>query len=43
LACDRKPDPAKVEAYFEGALAIARKQHAKSFELRAAMSMAALA
>jgi predicted ATPase len=35
-------DAAKAEAYFERALAIARKQHAKSFELRAAMSMARL-
>ena len=37
-----KPDAAEAEAYFERALAIARKQHAKSFELRAAMSMARL-
>ena len=29
-------------AYFEHALAVARKQQAKSFELRAAMSMARL-
>ena len=36
------PDAAKAEAYFERALAIARKQQAKSFELRAAMSMARL-
>jgi predicted ATPase len=28
--------------YFEGALAVARKQQAKSWELRAAMSMARL-
>jgi predicted ATPase len=35
-------DAAKVEAYFESALAIARKQQAKSWELRAAMSMARL-
>jgi len=31
---------AKVEAYFERALSIARAQQAKSWELRAAMSMA---
>ena len=37
-----EPDAAKAEAYFERALAIARKQQAKSFELRAAMSMARL-
>ncbi|WP_036019174.1 adenylate/guanylate cyclase domain-containing protein [Bradyrhizobium sp. WSM1743] len=36
------PDAAKAEAYFEGALAIAREQQAKSWELRAAMSMARL-
>jgi predicted ATPase len=34
------PDAAKAEAYFERALAVARKQQAKSWELRAAMSMA---
>ena len=33
------PDATKAEAYFERALAIARKQHAKSWELRAAMSL----
>jgi predicted ATPase len=33
---------AKAEAYFGRALAIARKQQAKSWELRAAMSMARL-
>jgi predicted ATPase len=33
---------AKAEAYFERALAVARKQQAKSWELRAAMSMARL-
>ena len=33
---------AKAEAYFERALAIAREQKAKSWELRAAMSMARL-
>jgi len=37
-----EPDTAKAEAYFERALAVARKQQAKSFELRAAMSMARL-
>ena len=34
-----EPDAAKAEAYFERALAVARKQQAKSWELRAAMSM----
>ena len=33
---------AKAEAYFERALGIAREQQAKSWELRAAMSMARL-
>jgi len=37
-----EPDAAKAEAYFERALAVARKQQAKSFELRAATSMARL-
>ena len=37
-----EPDAAKAEAYFEHALAIARQQKAKSWELRAAMSMARL-
>jgi predicted ATPase len=36
------PDAAKAEAHFERALAIAREQQAKSWELRAAMSMARL-
>jgi predicted ATPase/DNA-binding winged helix-turn-helix (wHTH) protein len=36
------PDEAKAEANFEHALATARMQHAKSWELRAAMSMARL-
>jgi class 3 adenylate cyclase/predicted ATPase len=36
------PDATEAEAYFERALAIARKQQAKSWELRAAMSMARL-
>ena len=34
------PDVVKAEAYFKNALAVARKQQAKSFELRAAVSMA---
>ncbi len=37
-----QPDTAKAEAYFERALAVARAQQAKSWELRAAMSMARL-
>jgi predicted ATPase len=37
-----EPDAAKAEAYFERALAVARRQQAKSWELRAAMSMARL-
>jgi len=36
------PDAAKAEAYFEQALTVARSQQAKSWELRAAMSMARL-
>jgi predicted ATPase len=35
-------DAAKAEAYFERALSVARQQQAKSWELRAAMSMARL-
>jgi predicted ATPase len=35
-------DAAKAEAYFERALTVAREQQAKSWELRAAMSMARL-
>jgi class 3 adenylate cyclase/predicted ATPase len=35
-------DSVKAQAYFEHALAVARKQQAKSWELRAAMSMARL-
>ena len=35
-------DTAKAEAYFERALTVARQQQAKSWELRAAMSMARL-
>ena len=38
----RPPDVLKAEAYFDRALAIARDQQAKSWELRAAMSMARL-
>jgi predicted ATPase len=38
-----EPDATKAETYFERALAVARAQQAKSWELRAAMSMAALA
>ena len=37
-----EPDAAKAEAYFERALAVARQQQAKSWELRAAMSIARL-
>jgi predicted ATPase len=37
-----KPDTAKADAYFERALAVARAQQAKSWELRAAMSMVRL-
>jgi predicted ATPase len=37
-----EPDAARAEAYFEHALGIAREQQAKSWELRAAMSMARL-
>ena len=37
-----EPDEAKAETYFERALAVARQQQAKSWELRAAMSMARL-
>ncbi len=36
------PDAAKAEAYFEQTLAVTRKQQAKSWELRAAMSLARL-
>jgi predicted ATPase len=36
------PDPAKAQAFFERALAVARAQQAKSWELRAAMSLARL-
>ena len=37
-----EPDAAKAQVYFERALAVARAQEAKSWELRAAMSMARL-
>ena len=37
-----EPDTVKAEAYLTRALVVARKQQAKSFELRAAMSMARL-
>ena len=37
-----EPDAAKAQEYFERALAVAREQQAKSWELRAAMSMARL-
>ena len=37
-----EPDAARAEEYFERALAIARAQQAKSWELRAAMGMARL-
>ena len=37
-----QPDPANAEASFERALAVARQQQAKSWELRAAMSLARL-
>jgi predicted ATPase len=37
-----KPDAPKAEAYFNHALSVARHQQAKSWELRAAMSLARL-
>jgi predicted ATPase len=37
-----EPDVAKAETYFQRALSIARQQQAKSWELRAAMSVARL-
>ena len=37
-----EPDAAKAEAYFDRALAVARAQQAKSWELRASMSLARL-
>ena len=38
----QQPDGAKAEEYFERALAVAKQQQAKSWELRAAMSLARL-
>src|SRR4029077_14864154 len=40
--CSPEPDVAKAEAHFERALAVARQQQAKSWELRASMSLARL-
>ena len=37
-----EPDTPRAQAYFERSLAVARAQHAKSWELRAVMSMARL-
>jgi len=37
-----EPDATKAESYFDGALRVARQQRSKSWELRAAMSMARL-
>jgi predicted ATPase len=37
-----EPDATKAQAYFERALAVARQQQAKSWELRAATSLARL-
>jgi predicted ATPase len=37
-----EPDGAKAQEYFERALMVARQQQAKSWELRAAMSLARL-
>ena len=37
-----EPDAAKAQAYFDRALAVARAQQAKSWELRAATSLARL-
>ena len=37
-----EPDPAKAERHFERALTVAREQQAKSWELRASMSLARL-
>jgi predicted ATPase len=39
---DPQPDAAKAQAYFQRALAVSRQQQAKSWELRAAMSLARL-
>jgi class 3 adenylate cyclase/predicted ATPase len=42
VLASRKSDAAKAEPHFERALAVAREQQARSWELRAAMSMARL-
>ena len=42
LVIPAEQDVAKTEEFFERALAVARQQQAKSWELRAAMSMARL-
>jgi predicted ATPase len=42
IALKSQPDAAKAEKHFERALVVARQQQAKSWELRAAMSMARL-
>jgi predicted ATPase len=42
LALKSPPDAAKAQAHFERALAVSRQQQAKSFELRASMSLARL-
>jgi predicted ATPase len=42
LLCQATPDTAQAEACFQQALAVARRQQAKSWELRAAMSLARL-
>jgi predicted ATPase len=39
---DSEPNVAKAESYFDRALAVARRQQAKFWELRAAMSLARL-
>ena len=40
--CTPEPDTPRAQAHFERSLAVARAQHAKSWELRAAMSKARL-
>ena len=42
ILLSREPNTAKAQAYFERALQIGRRQQAKSWELRAAISMARL-
>jgi predicted ATPase len=42
IALKSPPNPEKAEAYFDRALAVARQQQTKSWELRAAVSMARL-